>query len=49
MANLNVKEVLGAAATVINNPTKNIRDILGIDDLDEIDILRTVGQVAVPD
>lgn len=38
MANLNVKEVLGAAATVINNPTKNIRDILGIDDLDEIDI-----------
>lgn len=38
MSNLNVKEVLGAAATVINNPTKNIRDILGIDGLDKIDV-----------
>lgn len=38
MAEINVKEVLSAAATVINNPTQNIRDIFGIEDIDEIDV-----------
>lgn len=37
MTSLNVKDVLGATAIVINNPTKNIRNLLGIDDLDIID------------
>lgn len=37
MTNLNVKDVFSATAIVINNPTKNIRNLLGIDDLDIID------------
>jgi len=38
MANLSVRDVLSAATTVINTPTKSIRNVLGIEDFDVYDV-----------
>lgn len=39
MANLNVRDVLNAVTTVINTPTKSIRNVLGIEDFDVFDVV----------
>lgn len=39
MANLNVRDVLNAATTVIYTPTKSIRNVLGIEDFDVFDVV----------